>query len=413
MRRLRTTEVDACQFLPLPGLLLFFFFRASSSLMHMDEGKTQTMMAGAGYRRVLAGLLAMAAALGLGACSSIGPGSVPRDRSDYAAAIGDSWKQQTLLNIVKLRYGDFPIFLEVAQVIAGYQLQTVVTGGFSAQNYIPSTVGGPAAIGATASAGATYIDRPTIIYAPLTGNDFIKKLMSPVPPSAVLFLLQSGYSALVVMPITVDSINGVANESRRAGMSRPADPRFVRLTQILHELQRANALQIRIDRTRDGETTAIGFPPAGVSSDVGARIAELRDILHLTRPASGYAVRYGGYSGKSDEIALTTRSMLQIMLELGIVAQVPEADVAAGRAVPGATTATQLASETAPQPLNILSGASPPADAFVAVPYKGRWFWIADTDVRSKLLFGSVMLLFSISEVGVRSAPPVVTVPAN
>ena len=139
-----------------------------------------------------------------GACSSIGPTTVARDRSDYGAAIGNSWKQQTLLNIVKLRYGDFPVFMEIAQVIAGYQLQTTVGAGVSAQNYTMSSVGGPVAVAGSAAAAATYIDRPTVIYAPLTGNDFIKKLMTPIPPAAVLFLLQSGYSAVLVMQIAVE-----------------------------------------------------------------------------------------------------------------------------------------------------------------------------------------------------------------
>ena len=78
--------------------------------------------------------------------------------------------------------------------------------------------------------------------------------------------------------------------------------------------------------------------------------------------------------------------MLQVMLELGVLAQVPEADVATGRAVPGSTSAP-AAQPMATPPLNILSGTSAPSDSYVAVPYKGRWFWIADTDVRSKLLF--------------------------
>ena len=71
----------------------------------------------------------------IAACTSIGPGTVPRDRIDYASAIGNSWKEQTLLNIVKLRYADMPIFLEVAQVIAGYQLQSAIGGSFTAGNF--------------------------------------------------------------------------------------------------------------------------------------------------------------------------------------------------------------------------------------------------------------------------------------
>ena len=43
----------------------------------------------------------------------------------------------------------------------------------------------------------------------------------------------------------------------------------------------------------------------------------------------------GGYSGKDDEIDMMTRSMLQIMLEFAAVVQVPESDVAQGKATPG------------------------------------------------------------------------------
>ena len=60
---------------------------------------------------------------GLSGCSSIGPRTVARDRFDYISAISDSWKAQMLLNVVKLRYADAPVFLDVTSVITqtGYQ----------------------------------------------------------------------------------------------------------------------------------------------------------------------------------------------------------------------------------------------------------------------------------------------------
>jgi hypothetical protein len=90
-------------------------------------------------------------------CSHLGPRSVAVDRFDYSSAIADSWKQQTLLNIVKLRYMDLPVFVDVASVVSGYSMQTGVSvnGTLSSQNAIQ---GNYASIGGQ----AIYIDRPTI-----------------------------------------------------------------------------------------------------------------------------------------------------------------------------------------------------------------------------------------------------------
>jgi hypothetical protein len=117
----------------------------------------------------------------LAGCSNIGPGTVSHDRLDYANSIGNSWKEQTLLNIVKLRYADMPIFLEVAQVIAGYQLQSTLSGSFTGGNFNAASIG-PFTSSGTAAASGTFTDRPTVVYSPLMGVDFLKRLMTPIPP---------------------------------------------------------------------------------------------------------------------------------------------------------------------------------------------------------------------------------------
>ena len=48
----------------------------------------------------------------MASCTQIGPRSLPRDRFNYNTAIANSWKEQTLLNIVKIRYADMPLYSE-------------------------------------------------------------------------------------------------------------------------------------------------------------------------------------------------------------------------------------------------------------------------------------------------------------
>jgi hypothetical protein len=229
----------------------------------------------------------------------------------------------------------------------------------------------------------------------------------------VLFLLQAGYAADRVLQLTLDSINGINNESRRrVGAGRPADPRFVRLAQLINEMQVSGALEVRILRPKDAtESSVMIFRPGPQRRELEANRGEIADILGLDPLLEEVKVFYGGFSGRKDEISMLTRSMLQIMLELGFFAEVPAGDIAEGRATPSLDAAAPEGAGL--DPLRIMSAETPPSDAFVSVPYHGHWFWIADTDIRSKSTFAAVMLLFSISDVGAKGAGPVVTVPAT
>jgi len=156
-------------------------------------------------------------------CSSIGPRTVARDRADYSVSISESWKRQTLLNIVKLRYLDPPIFVDVANIVSGYQLQMGASmgGQISSQHALQGN-------SLLLNGAATFIDRPTITYTPLTGNKFVKGLMTPLPPDSVFFLIQSDWPADAVLFSSVTSLNGLKNQQISINGVTAPDPGFMR-----------------------------------------------------------------------------------------------------------------------------------------------------------------------------------------
>jgi hypothetical protein len=61
-------------------------------------------------------------AFGPAGCEHIGPKTILADRVPYNEAVGRTWQEQTLLNVVKLRYLDTPFFTDVTQIVSGYTL---------------------------------------------------------------------------------------------------------------------------------------------------------------------------------------------------------------------------------------------------------------------------------------------------
>ena len=351
-------------------------------------------------------LIALAVVSG---CATIGPNTVPRDRFDYNTAIADSWKQQTLLNIVKLRYADMPLFVEVASVVSGYSLESAVNlgGTIRSESSILSD-------NLTLGASGKYTDRPTITYAPITGAKFNQSFMQPIPPKAILFLLHSGWGADMVFPITVSSLNGLRGRIAGGKSARPGDPGFYRAIELLAKIQNSGAVEMRVvsDDDKMMETTIIYFYRENSPPSVIEAINELNTILGLNPVNNQITVSYGFLPKSDQELALITRSMLQIMIELAIEVEAPDEHVKEGRTIPTTVQAGDAEAKIG-SIARILSGIEKPENHFVAVEYKDYWFWIDDRDFISKRTFTFLMILFSLTETGGKEGLPLVTIPAG
>jgi hypothetical protein len=110
------------------------------------------------------------------------------------------------------------------------------------------------------------------------------------------------------------------------------------------------------------------------------------------------------------EIAILTRSMLEILGELGADIDVPEKDIEEQRVVPPPAFDDAPA---LPPLLRVRCGAELPVDAYAATQYRGHWFWIDDRDIASKRVFGFLTLLFSLADTEGNQSAPLLTIPAG
>ena len=136
----------------------------------------------------------------------------------------------------------------------------------------------------------------------------------------MLFLLQAGWQAELVMPITLESINGLRSRDA-AGLNQYAgDEDFYEAIEILGRVQRSNAIGMQIVTEGDQETALIVIRRDDMGETIKRAVEKLDRLLGLDPDTSEIKVVYRAVQKDGTEIATLRRSMLHIMDDLGFFA---------------------------------------------------------------------------------------------
>jgi hypothetical protein len=356
----------------------------------------------------LLGLLAALAAVRL---RQLRPERLEEDQVGYTQALSDSQKSQTLLNIIRIRYGDSPVFLNTTQVISAYQLQHNLSAGVqlfpgaSISNFL------------TGSGGIQLQQTPTFTFQPVTGENLAQSVIRPLSPTDLLPLSLSGLPVDVLFRLAVQSVNGLQNSDMLASLNqyRSGSTGFFQLLLNLRQLQMAELLGVRLEPGAqpqnpkgklDGRLIlTIADSP---NPQLHALVVQTRGMLGMPTNIAEAEVVYGRSPLESGQIAILTRPILGALQQVASEVQAPASDISRGLTVATVNDTQVLHRPT----ILIRSSVQRQLDVYAQVEYRGRWYWIASDDFDSKLAFSVLQTLLTLAETS-PAANTLVTIPAH
>lgn len=335
-------------------------------------------------------------------CINIGPSTIVQDRFKYNQAIRDSWEEQMLTNMVAIRYGESPIFLNVSSVIAQYSLETSgqLTGGVGTSFTGDDTVQG--------GVRAVWTERPTITYSPVEGQDFAINLLTPIRPSEVFALIGAGWNAERSLRLLLKSMNGISSYDPS---TRLLNPDYFKVLDAFKTLQDEAALGIRREVTDEEVKTFIFLRETQVNAEIIEALKVLEGVLQLERRDGDIEVVFGPYYIDGRTIAMQTMSVMDILTESSAYIIAPEAHIDEGRTRPNRITGP---GDRSSRPLlRIYSSKDKPQDAVAKVYGRDHWYYIDDKDLDSKKTFSFLMIIMQLTAAQQDTAGPSVTIGAG
>lgn len=349
--------------------------------------------------------LAITAALLTSCGSLIGPQNIRNERQDFNVALQQTNDEQMLLNLVRMKYRDTTMFLEVGAVASQYSLTSNVTASGSLKDNFSNSIGLGSKI--------EYQEKPTISYTPLHGQSFITRLISQVPPETVGLLYKSGWSVERLFLLCMERIDNVKNAPSASGPTPKYEPdfaKFKKLSDLLRDLQVEGGIQLDVVKIPTTET--IGFTLRFNKNVDKAKSDEVRNLLGLGN-ADYYVLSQIDAPKIDNEIIFETRSVREMLFYLSHGVEVPQSHIDKGL-----VTVTKKKDganfdwkELTGDLMQVKSAKCPvcPANAYVSIKYRDTWFYIEDNDLNSKSTFSLLVQIYNLQSGDTKSSGPVMT----
>ena len=388
----------------------------------------------------------------------MGPTAIRSTRMRYNEVVRSTNDEQLLMNLVRLRYADSPIILDLPNITSQFEVAGMTNYNGGRGNQFPGLTN-------LGFGQVSLRDTPTLSYHPRQGREIAKALLNPL--SADFFsVVNAGARLDQLLWLTLNDINDVQNAIHATTLAPhvPDDnSSFLRGIQLLAKIDDGGGAEIGYSTSEDEKnasdaisTTQIqGRDLLGAAKDGyvyrtkgegkmvlykrdkeltlkirsafthSAEMQEMAKIFDLTPGLGRYKIKSELHPDAEsspvvplpvkDTIYLNLRSVLQIMTFLSKGVCVPEEHVRSGEApvTPGPDGFPFNWTRVTAGNFFVASQKHKPRDAEVAVQYRGYWFFIPREDVSSRSVLAVLEILFSLQESEEKTGGPLLTLPVG
>ena len=314
---------------------------------------------------------------------------------------------------------------------------------------------------------AAAANRPTITLLPANDSTSIRQYLTPITSSTLVFLAQTNWPVSTVLRLWVDRMNGVPNAATASGPNQGSATDFVRfhrLAELFQRVQDAELASVRPDEhlvevsgplppervtaqaaveaakegmeyrpTADGKSWALVrrerrlVLQVNPGAEGSPELVELMMLLNLEPGHRRYEIDLVSEGEVPDplrspraasvKIQVVPRSTSQVYYYLANGVTVPEKHLACGL--------VQLPVDGEGRPFDgreitrdlfevqVCKGHKPPPTAFVAVKYRGFWYYIDDRNQESKATLALMLQLHRLDFARQKPAAPLLTLPVG